>query len=63
VTANLSAEIDAFTRVADTMSRRLSELTPEQRTEVEQASRLLRRARAARQLPLTVNTSPPGGAG
>src|SRR5664279_5495600 len=49
VTANLTAEIDAFTQVADTMGRRLSELTPEQRTEVEEASRVLRRARAGRQ--------------
>jgi hypothetical protein len=63
VTANLTAEIDAFTQVADTMGRRLSELTPEQRTEVEEASRVLRRARAGRQLPLTVTTSSAGEAG
>jgi hypothetical protein len=63
VTASLTAEIDAFTKVADTMSRRLSELTTEQRTEVEEASRLLRRARAGRQLPLTVTTSPAGEVG
>lgn len=63
VRANLTAEIDAFTRVAHTMDRRLSELTPEQRTEVEEASRLLRRARASRQLPLTVETSPAGETG
>ena len=63
VTANLTAEIDAFTRVAETMSRRLSELTLEQRTEVEEAGRLLRRARAGRQLPLTVKTSPTSDAG
>ena len=35
VIANLTAEIDAFTRVADTMRRRLAELAPEQRAEVE----------------------------
>ena len=63
VTANLTAEIDAFTQVADTMGRRLSELTPEQRTEVEEASRVLRRARAGRQLPLIVKTSSAGEAG
>jgi integrase len=62
VTANLTAEIDAFTRVAETMSRRLSELNSDQRTEVEEASRLLRRARAGRQLPLTVKTSAAGEA-
>jgi hypothetical protein len=47
----------------ETMDRRLSELTSEQRTEVEEASRLLRWARAGRQLPLTVKTSPAGEAG
>ena len=63
VTTNLTAEIDAFTRVAETMSRRLAELTTEQRTEVEEASRLLRRARAGRQLSLTAKSSPTGEAG
>ena len=52
---NLTAEIDAFTRVADTMRRRLAELAPEQRDEVEHASQILRRARAARRFP----SSPP----
>jgi site-specific recombinase XerD len=52
VTANLTAEIDAFTAVAEQMRRRLAELGPDERAEVEQASRLLRRARAARQLPV-----------
>jgi integrase len=55
---NLTAEIGAFTRVADQMRRRLAELTPGQREEVEQASKLLRRARAARQLPLITNPQP-----
>ena len=57
VLANLTAEIDAFTAVADTMRRRLSGLDPAQRAEVEEASRILRRARAARTLPLTDITS------
>jgi hypothetical protein len=63
VLANLTAEIDAFRHVADTMRRRLSELEPDQRAEVEQASRLLRRARAARSLPLIATTSSAGKAG
>ena len=37
--------------VADTMRRRLDELGPDERAEVEQASSLLRRARAGRRLP------------
>jgi integrase len=53
VLASLTAEIDAFTAVADTMRRRLSELDPAQCAEVEEASKILRRARAARTLPLT----------
>lgn len=52
VLKNLSAEIDAFTRVAEQMRERLAELSPAERDEVEQASKLLRRARAARQLPV-----------
>ena len=51
--ASLTAEIDAFTAVADTMQRKLSRLDPAQRAEVEEASRILRRARAARTLLLT----------
>ena len=39
VTANLTAQIDAFTTVADTMRHRLAELAPDERAEVEQASR------------------------
>ena len=57
VLANLTAEIDAFTAVAEAMRRRLSQLDPAQRAEVEEASRILRRARAARTLPLTDITS------
>jgi len=57
VLANLAAEIGAFTSVAEAMRRRLSQLGPAQRAEVEDASRILRRARAARALPLTDITS------
>jgi integrase len=57
VQANLTAEIDAFTRVAEAMQRRLSELTPDERADVEDASRVLRRARAGRQLPIIAVTS------
>jgi hypothetical protein len=63
VTDNLTAEITAFTRVAEQMRRRLDQLAPSERDEVEQASKLLRRARAAQQLPLINNTSPRGAAG
>jgi hypothetical protein len=38
--------------VVDTIRRRLAELGAEQRAEVEESSRILRRARAARRLPL-----------
>jgi hypothetical protein len=57
VLANLDAQVTAFTAVADTMRRTLSGLDPAQRAEVEEASRILRRARAARTLPLTDITS------
>jgi integrase len=59
---NLTAEIDAFTRVAEQMRRRLAELTPDEREKVEHASKLLRRARAARQLPV-IQPAPRGAAG
>jgi hypothetical protein len=55
--ANMNTEIDAFTRVVDTMRRRLANLDPEQRAEVEESSRILRRARAARRLPLIAITA------
>lgn len=61
VIANLTAEIDAFVRVADQMRHRLAELQPDERAEVEAASRILRRARAARRIP--VIASPPGQTG
>lgn len=57
VLASLTAEIGAFAAVADAMRRKLSVLDPAQRAEVEEASRILRRARAARTLPLTDITS------
>ena len=52
VTTNITAEIDAFTGAADQMRQRLDALPPGQREEIEHASKLLRRARAARQLPV-----------
>ena len=58
VLANLTAEIDAFARVVEQMQHRLADLASDERAEVEQASRLLRRARAGRRLPLTVNPPP-----
>jgi len=60
---NLTAEITAFTRVAEQMRHRMTELAPAEREEVEQASKLLRRARAARQLPVIQDGSHRGAAG
>jgi integrase len=57
VLASLTAQIDAFAAGAEAMRRKLCELDPAQRGEVEEASRILRRARAARTLPLTDITS------
>jgi integrase len=57
VIANMTAEIDAFCQVAEQMHRRLAQLDPDQRAEIEASSRILRRARAARRIPLIV--SPP----
>lgn len=57
VSANLSAEINAFTHVAEKMQHRLAQLPASERAEVEDASKLLRRARAARQLPVIAITS------
>ncbi|MGH9244847.1 MAG: tyrosine-type recombinase/integrase [Acidimicrobiales bacterium] len=61
VLANLTAEIDAFGRVAEQMRRRLAQLGPDEQAEVEAAARLLRRARAARRIPVVA--APPGEAG
>lgn len=57
VIANMSAEIEAFARVAEQMHRRLVQLDPDERAEVEQSSALLRRTRAARRIPLVVNST------
>jgi integrase len=62
VTSNLTAEIDAFTAIASQMRHRIENLPPAEREEIEQASKLLRRARAARQLPV-IPVSPCGTAG
>lgn len=63
VIANMSSEIEAFTRVVDTMRRRLTELGTEQRAEIDEASRILRRARAARRIPITPVATPSGETG
>ena len=52
VIANLDAQIGAFRNVLDTMRAALERLDAEQRDEVEQASAVLRKARAGAQLPL-----------
>ncbi len=57
VIANMGAEIDAFCRVAEQMRRRLAELGPDERAEVEESARILRRARGARRIPVVA--SPP----
>ena len=57
VTSNLTAQIDAFTGVAEAMRTRLAELGDDERAEVEAASNVLRKARAARQLPIIAVTS------
>ena len=59
--ASLTAEIDAFTDVAEQMRHRLSELAPAERAEVEQASKLLRRARAARHSADRITPAPGHG--
>ena len=59
---NLTAEIAAFTQVAEQMRRRLADLAQGEREEVEQASSLLRRARASRQLPVITNALSRGAA-
>jgi len=54
VLTNIRAEIDAFSRVTKTMRQRLEVLGPDERADVEEASRVLRRTRAARRIPLVV---------
>jgi len=55
VIANLGEQINAFIQVAETMSQRLVHLSTEDRAEVEEASQLLRRARAARHIPIVAS--------
>jgi integrase len=52
IVANLGAQMEAFSRVADSMKDRLAGLGADERAEVDEASRLLRRARAARLIPV-----------
>jgi hypothetical protein len=63
VTDNLTAEIRAFSHVAEQMHHRLAELVPHEREEVEHASKLLRRARAATPLPVITHPSSHGETG
>lgn len=57
VTRNLTDQIDAYTEVAEKMHKQLAKLPTDQQTEIEEAARILRKARAADGhilLPLTV---------
>ncbi|OCC11948.1 Tyrosine recombinase XerC [Streptomyces sp. PTY087I2] len=57
VTRNLTDQIDAYTEGAEKMHKRLAELPAEQRVEIEEAGRILRKALASdshTMLPLTV---------
>ncbi|MFG2668822.1 tyrosine-type recombinase/integrase [Streptomyces sp. NPDC048387] len=57
VTRNLSDQIDAFQQVLSAMRKQMDEMSTEERQEVEEASAVLRKARAGRgrtTLPLTV---------
>lgn len=61
VTDNLDAQIDSFGEVASTMRHQLDQMDDDERQEIEEASRTLRKARAGaarRLLPLTVVTRP-----
>ncbi len=63
VVDNLTAQIDAFTVVTDTMRRCLDTLDPDERAEVEQAAIILRRSRAAHRPSAQADHSPdPPGA-
>ena len=57
VITNLTAQIDTFAQVAERMGHQLGELGADERAEVEEASRLLRRARAARRIPVVAVTT------
>jgi hypothetical protein len=54
VLSNLRQQIDSFTSVADRMRAALTTLPPSQQAAIRLASDVLRRARAAEPLPLTV---------
>lgn len=57
VVRNLSEQVDAYAEVAATMRQRLADLPADERAEIEEASAIMRRARATtthRLLPLTV---------
>ncbi|WP_146258959.1 hypothetical protein [Streptomyces tateyamensis] len=57
VLRNLADQINAFTDVADTMRNRLEELPVDQRAEIEEAGKILRKARLSEGrtlLPLSV---------
>ena len=53
----MNEEIDAYRRVAANMKRKIEDLTAEERTGIEEASKILRKTRASNGrtlLPLTV---------
>ncbi|BBJ42673.1 transposase [Streptomyces antimycoticus] len=58
VVRNLDEQVDAFKDVVDRMRKRMDSLSPEERAEIEEASKALRKSRAAEAgrvlLPLTV---------
>jgi integrase len=60
VMASLTAQIDAFAKVAERVALRLADLGADERAEVEEASRLLRRTRALRRIPVVASTSHTG---
>jgi hypothetical protein len=57
VMASLAAQIDAFAKVAERIALRLAGLGADERAEVEEASRLLRRARALRRIPVVTSST------
>ncbi|WP_346101364.1 tyrosine-type recombinase/integrase [Nonomuraea maheshkhaliensis] len=61
VVRNLTDQITAFQQVADTMRETLARLSADERSEVEEASKVLRRSRAARgrSLPIVEVTQGP----
>ena len=57
VIESLTAQIESFQTVVDTMRATLAALPEDQRLEVDEASRLLRRTRGARRIPVTIEHS------